>query len=93
MLQSSSNAKESTIQLRISKEQKCILSKVANLQHKTLSSFVLMSAYEAAQQILAAQILKLSPEEWYLFCEALDQPARSIPKLQSLLQSPGLLDD
>ena len=92
MLQSS--AKETTIQLRVSNEQKSIFSKVANLQHTTLSNFVLMHAYEAAQKILSEeQHLKLSPEGWRTFCIALDQPARSISTLQSLLQGPGLLND
>lgn len=94
MFQSSSAAKETTIQLRVSSAQKDILSKVAHLQQTTLSNFVLRYAYEAAQQILVEQLhFKLSPEEWHIFCEALDQPARSIPALQSLLQDPSVLDD
>ncbi len=94
MSRSSLIPKETSVQLRISNMQKDILSKAAYLQSTTLSNFVLSNAYQAAQQILTEQAhFSLAPEKWFAFCAALDQPARSISSLESLLNTPGLLDE
>ena len=94
MSRSSLTVKEATVQLRVSSIQKDILSKAANLRRTTLSNFVLTNAYQAAQQILTEQVhFSLSPEKWKMFCQALDQPARSISTLKSLLKDPGVLDE
>lgn len=87
------NIKEATLQLRVSSQQKDILSQAAKLLRTTLSNFVLANAYKAAQQVLTDQIhFTLSPEQWNSFCQALDQPARDIPALKALLEEPGVLD-
>lgn len=87
------SVKEATVQLRVSGYQKDILSQAAKLLRTTLSNFVLANAYKAAQQVLTDQVhFRLSPEKWNSFCQALDQPARDISTLKSLLKDPGVLD-
>lgn len=35
---------------------------------------------------------KLSPKAWDIFCEALEAPTKPNPRLEKLMQTPGLLD-
>lgn len=88
-----SRKKDSAITLRISTQQKNILSQAAKLRHTTLTNFVIEEAFHAAQDTLADQVkFTLGDEQWQLFIEALDRPARDIPELRKLLTTPSLLD-
>jgi uncharacterized protein (DUF1778 family) len=85
--------KASTVQLRLRPAQKAVLARAAELRQTTLSGFMLEHAYEAAQQVLAAQVdIQMPAAEWKSFCKALDAPPRSIPALKKLLTEPSVFD-
>lgn len=42
---------------------------------------------------LEAAAFKLSPENWDVFCQALDAPAKPNPSLRKLMRTPGVLDE
>jgi uncharacterized protein (DUF1778 family) len=87
-------SKTTTLQLRIPLRQKALLSKAARLRKVTLSQFVLEHSDHAARETLSTQTeFHLLSEQWNQFCEALDQPARTIPALKSLLTERTLLDE
>jgi uncharacterized protein (DUF1778 family) len=85
--------KQTKVQLRLRPEQKAIIARAARLRQTTLSSFLLESAYRAAQQVLAEQVhFVLPPERWQAFCAALDAPPREIPALKKLLTEESIFD-
>ncbi len=93
MKKARSNTKESTLQLRVSSEQKNVLMQAAKLRSMTLSGFVLERAFSAAQELLIEQShFSLNAEQWDAFCKAIDEPARALPELSKLLNENGLLD-
>ncbi|MEI8296123.1 MAG: DUF1778 domain-containing protein [Alphaproteobacteria bacterium] len=85
--------KDTTLTLRISRQQKTFLSQAAKIRHTTLTNFVLQEAFHAAQDTIADQVLfRLDDEQWELFCNALDEPAKKIESLSILLNEPSVLD-
>jgi uncharacterized protein (DUF1778 family) len=43
--------------------------------------------------VLADRVhFSVAPEQWKAFMEALDRPARTIPRLQRLMQEPSVLE-
>ena len=89
----SKGKKETAITLRVSKEQKHLLSQAAKIRHTTLTNFVLEEAFHAAQDTLAEQVrFSLDDTQWRLFCDALDRPASPIALTRKLLIEPSILD-
>ncbi len=87
------NKKDDTIQIRASSRQKKLLKYVASLNKMSLSTFVLEKACQIAEHDLVEHHnFALSPKQWVSFCSVLDQPARSLPQLKTLLLEKGLLD-
>ncbi|MEP7338990.1 MAG: DUF1778 domain-containing protein [Acidobacteriota bacterium] len=81
--------KETRLSIRTSEPQKKILLQAARLQHTNISQFVLQTALDAAQEVLADQTeFRLSPAQWKTFCERLDEPAKVIPALCDLFKEP-----
>ncbi|MBP6104110.1 MAG: DUF1778 domain-containing protein [Gammaproteobacteria bacterium] len=94
MASATEKSKKTTLQLRIPLKQKALLSKAAKLRKITLSQFVLAHSDHAAREVLSTQTeFHLLTEQWNQFCEALDQPARTIPALRCLLTERTLLDE
>ncbi len=88
-----SSVKTTRVQLRLRPAEKAVLARAAELRRTSLSNFMLVQAYEAAQQVLAEQVdVVMPPAEWAAFCTALDAPPRSIPALKKLLTQPGVFD-
>ncbi len=88
-----SESKDTHINIRTSRQEKEILSRAAKLRRTTVTGFVLEKAVQAAQEVLAEQTLFTLPDEqWQLFCEALDAPAKDLPSLRQLLSSKTVLD-
>jgi uncharacterized protein (DUF1778 family) len=88
-----SESKDSNINIRASRYEKEVLSRAAKLRRTTVTGFVLEKAVQAAQEVLAEQThFTLSDEQWQLFCEALDAPAKDLPALRQLLNSKTVLD-
>lgn len=93
MQKTRNNTKESTLQLRISTEQKNLLSQAAKLRTMTLSGFVLERAFSTAEEVLTEQShFFLTPEQWDTFCKAIDEPARTLVELKNLMNEDSVLD-
>ena len=85
--------KDTTVTLRISRQQKTVLSQAAKLRHTSLTNFVLLEAFHAAQDTIADHVrFSLDDKQWELFCDALDKPAVRIDSLNILLNEPSMLD-
>lgn len=84
--------KETRLSIRASEPEKKILMQAAQLQHTNVSQFVLQTALDAAQAVLADQTeFRLSPKQWEAFCERLDAPAKVIPALRDLFKEAELV--
>lgn len=85
-------SKSERIDVRASVPVKQLLQEAARVAHKNVSEFMLDAAIVAANQTLADRLrFQLSPAQWKAFQAALDRPVRTKPKLQQLLNEPGLL--
>lgn len=59
----------------------------------TLSSFILGATRIRAEQLVADRVhFSVSQEQWKAFMDALDRPAREIPRLQRLMNEPTVLE-
>ncbi|HLF17939.1 MAG TPA: DUF1778 domain-containing protein [Candidatus Omnitrophota bacterium] len=86
--------KDTRIDLRIENSQKDFLMYAASLLKMKLSAFVLDCALKEAEALVASKVhFPLPANQWKLFCEALDKPAREIPQLKKLFQGPTGFDE
>lgn len=77
--------KSSRIGLRTTPEQEAIFRRAAEACHKSLTEFIIDSAYRAAEQALLDQRLFVVPNNRYQsFLELLDQPASENQGLRDL---------
>jgi uncharacterized protein (DUF1778 family) len=85
--------KEARIGIRTTKEQKALIKRGASVQGQKLSDFVLASAQEKAEMVLADQKEFVLPaERWKAFVEALDRPVRHQERLIRLMSEPSVLE-
>jgi uncharacterized protein (DUF1778 family) len=69
------------------------LQAAASAAHRSVSDFVMESALSRAEEALAdRRIFGLDADKWAAFQAALDAPARSLPRLQALLDEPGFFN-
>lgn len=81
------------LDLRLTPAAKRALQSAAEASHKTLSEFMLESALERADSVLAdRQVFRLDADRWKRFLAALDTKPRSRPRLKRLLAEPSVLD-
>jgi len=81
------------LDLRVSAEAKQLLREAADIAHKSMSEFVLDSALTQAEEtLLDRRTLRLSPEEWEAFTEALDVPPTRHTRMEQLLKTPSVFD-
>ena len=79
------------LDLRLTAEAKRILATAAAAERRSLSDFVLESALGRAQETLAdRRSFHLDAERWKAFMVALDAPPRDLPRLERLLNDPGI---
>ncbi|HWA80373.1 MAG TPA: DUF1778 domain-containing protein [Acetobacteraceae bacterium] len=63
------------LETRISREQKALFQRAAELQGRTLTDFVIVSVHEAAVRVIAeTQTIRLSARDSRAFAEALINP-------------------
>jgi uncharacterized protein (DUF1778 family) len=80
-------AKDSRIYLRASTEQASLIRRAADLQHKSISEFVLDAACRSAENaIYDLKTIRLDERGWNQFTTALDRAARKIPELVELFK-------
>lgn len=85
--------KEERLNIRLSARQKTVLARAAQVRHTTVSDFVLETAVQAAEQLIAEQShFELSESDWNAFCAILDAPPKPIPALRKLLNEPSVFD-
>ncbi|MFZ1086584.1 MAG: DUF1778 domain-containing protein [Terracidiphilus sp.] len=85
--------KEHRIHLRVSERDVTNINRAAAFAGISVSSFILQSASERAERTLADQRhFVLSDKAWQDFTDALDQPARHLPRLEELLRGPSILE-
>ena len=88
--------KTDRLHLRITQRQRRLIEEAAAAEESDLSSFVLEAATLHAQRVLRdATTIRLSPEAWEAFAEALDRPPRDpaeMPALTRLLGRPETSD-
>lgn len=83
--------KEDRINFRVSAAQKALISRAAALKKTSVTNFIVDTACEAAQEMLAEQRhFELTEEQWNAFCAALDAPPKEIPQLRMLLEKPSV---
>jgi len=79
-----SRSRAERLEARISREQKALLQRAAELQGRSLTDFVISSAHEAAvRTIEEMQIIRLSAEDSRTFAAALVDPPRPNEKLRT----------
>lgn len=80
--------------VRISPEQRSLLSEASRAQETTITEFVLCAATRAAEDVLAdRRRFVLAEPDWAAFLAALDRPHRDLPRLRRLLATPSVLDE
>ena len=80
--------KDTRIDLRIENSQKDFLVYAASLKNMKLSAFVLTSAINEAEDLVASKTQFALPEkQWRAFIAALDRPARENSKLKKLFKT------
>jgi uncharacterized protein (DUF1778 family) len=90
---SNNPSKTERIDVRASANVKHLLQEAARASHKNVSEFLLDAGVAAAAQTLADRRLFVLDEiQWQAFEQALNQPVQAKPKLQQLLNQPGVLD-
>ena len=86
-------AKSSRFGLRATPEQEIILRQAADLCHKTLTEFIMESAYHAAEQTLLDQrLFTVSGSRYQNLLNLLDRPAKDNSGLRDLFSKPAPWD-
>ncbi len=86
-------SKTERLDIRITAKARQLLQQAAAERHTTISQFVLESALNSANTVLAERSrIRLNAEQWAAFMEALDAPLRSHPRMERLLNEPSILD-
>lgn len=85
--------KEERIEIRLAAAEKDRIRQAAVLTHQNVSEFILRAVRSAADETLASQTRFVLPEDKMdAFYAALDQPAKSIPRLRELLKKPSAFE-
>jgi uncharacterized protein (DUF1778 family) len=81
------NAGGARLETRISREQKALFQRAAELQGRTLTDFVIASAHEAAVRVIEdMQTIRLSARDSRAFAEALINPREPNARRKSSAQ-------
>lgn len=85
--------KDERINIRVDAERKSLLEAASEIEHTSVSAFVLSAATVAAANVLAdRRAFVLDERAWAMFDEALNRPAREVPGLRDLMTRPTILD-
>jgi uncharacterized protein (DUF1778 family) len=85
--------RDERLQLRVTPAAKRRLKAAADVAHLDLTAFVLQSAQQRADEVLANRsLIALSPDAAEQFLSALEAPARVNERLLGALQRPAKVD-
>ncbi len=77
-------ARADRLEARVTREQKALMQRAADLQGRTLTDFVVTNLQEAAVRIIEeAQVIRLSAQDSRIFAEALLHPRSPNQKLRA----------
>jgi uncharacterized protein (DUF1778 family) len=77
-------ARAERLEARLTRDQKALFQRAAELQGRTLTDFLIASAHEAAVRTLEeSQIIRLSVEDSRAFANALLSPRKPTEKLRN----------
>lgn len=81
--------KDHRLNLRVDAGDDALFRRAAEAAGQTLSSFMIESARERSERVLADRSrFVLDDEQWDAFCAALDRPAVTVPAVRDLLSRP-----
>ncbi|GAA1313218.1 DUF1778 domain-containing protein [Brachybacterium tyrofermentans] len=87
-----SATKSERINLRATEKQEHVLRRAAEAEDVTVSTFILGSAVEQAEKVLAdRRWFEVTPEQFEEFVQLLDQPVKT-EKLAALFARPSVFD-
>jgi uncharacterized protein (DUF1778 family) len=93
MATASRQLKSRRINARVSGTQEALLRRVASRRGQTLTEFIVESACSVAVIELGEEKeLRLPPDQWHAFLEALDRPTGFSPELHKLLTQPSIIE-
>ena len=79
------------LDLRLTPQDKLTLQQAAATERRSVADFVLHSALTRAEEtLLDRRVFYVDAETYDRFAEALDAPAREIPRLRRLLTEPSI---
>lgn len=85
--------KEARIEVRTTSKQKALITRGADANGQNVSDFILSSAQEKAEMILADQKEFVLPQiRWDRFVAALDRPKKRQKRLARLMSEPSVLE-
>ncbi|MBG0827219.1 DUF1778 domain-containing protein [Planomonospora sp. ID67723] len=86
--------KDERISLRVDAKTKRLLEAASEEVGMSASAFILNAATLAAHHTLADRtVFRLNAEQWAAFDAMLNEPARDVPGLRELLNTPTILDE
>lgn len=84
-----SSVKSHRLNVRVEPADDALFRRAAETAGQSLSSFVIESARERSERVLADRTrFVLDDEQWDAFCAALDRPAEVIPAVRDLFARP-----
>jgi uncharacterized protein (DUF1778 family) len=82
-----------TFDIRVSPEAKRLLQEAARERRTSVKQFILDSALNRANEVLAERHhIGLNSEQWTSFMAALEAPPRRHERMERLLHEPSILD-
>lgn len=85
--------REERLELRLSPDAKALIKRAAAISGRTVSAYLLDRGMAAAAETLAdRRVFSLSARQYDAFVAALDAPAKLLPRLERLLQTPSVLE-
>ncbi len=87
------DSKKHRLNLRTTRQQRKLIEVAAGLCGEDMTDFVITSAYNRAEQVLAdRRHFELSADRWKKFVAALDRRPASNTRLRRLLSEPSVLE-
>lgn len=82
-------AKDRRLNLRVATEDEDLFREAAEIEHESLTQFIVESARERAERLLADRTrFVLDEQQWEAFTTALERPAETVPAVVELFERP-----
>jgi uncharacterized protein (DUF1778 family) len=92
-MSNSMKRREDRLEVRLTAREKWTLKRAASVERKTVSAFLLDKGLAAAAETLADRHeFPLTGKQYDAFAAALDNPLTARPRLEKLLETPGVLE-